>query len=83
MNNKYEEICKRGKALNTASVGYGKIVLSFWCIVIGLVVIWFKWKIGLSFIVIGFAFFIWATLQKRNRSKILMNKIIKQYTDKK
>lgn len=64
--NKYESIYKESKRRGTSyHVGYGKIVLSCWSLIIALVVIWFSFRIGLVLFGFSIVMFIVATFQKR------------------
>jgi len=72
------------KAFKTSTyfIGYGKITFSFWVIVIGFIIIWFNFKIGLLLLILGLIFFIWATLQKKRHSNLLKDILAKQYKNK-
>jgi hypothetical protein len=66
----YERIYEENKAAGTAyAVGYKKIALATWLLIIGLVVVWFRTLIGLGIIFIGLCFWAWGTIQKKSYMK--------------
>lgn len=77
MFERYERIYEKNKKQGTIyTIGYMKIVVAIWLIVIGLIVIWFKTLIGLGILFSGFCFWAWGMIQKRLHIRGLEAKLI-------